>query len=301
MKRALFVVNLHSGRGEIRKNLGGILGILEKYGYEVVVHATRCKGDAVNVVKRKAKSFDLVVCSGGDGTLNETVKGVRRSGVRVPIGYIPAGSTNDFASSLNIPKGPLNAARVAAKGHPFSCDVGELNHKTFLYSAAFGILSDIPYRTKQGMKNALGHGAYVLEFTKEALTAPFGFYPSIPLHITINGEELEDTYCYGMITNTSSVGGVKGVTGDLVALDDGLLEVTLIKRPPLAIWFPWIFAKLLKLVKNSRHVYTCKASELRIRAEKPLAWTLDGEYGGEWEEMEIKCIRGAVDFMVRKP
>lgn len=299
MKRALFVVNLHSGRGEVKNNLGAVLGVLEKYGYEVVVHATRSRGDAARLVKKRAKDFDLVVCSGGDGTLNETVTGVLQSGLRVPVGYIPAGSTNDFASSLNIPKGPKNAALAIAKGKPFSCDVGELNQKTFLYSAAFGILSDIPYRTRQGLKNVIGHGAYVLEFTKEALTAPFGFYPSIPLKISVNGEELEDTYCYGMITNTSSVGGVKGVTGDRVELDDGLLEVTLIKRPPLAIWFPWIFANLLHLVKHSRHVYTCKASELKIRAEKPLAWTLDGEFGGEWEEMEIRCVRRAVDFMVR--
>ncbi len=293
------IFNIHSGTGEIRRKLANIIDILERNGYTVVTHSTKCKGDATKIVKRRAKNFDLVLSCGGDGTLNETVTGMRESGVRTPIAYVPSGSTNDFASSLNLPKGIMKTAEVAATGKPFSCDVGEMNGKTFVYAAAFGILSDIPYRTRQWSKNILGHAAYMLESVKEFATAPFGFYPSFNLKVSVNGEELEDNYVYGMITNTSSIGGVKDVTGRNVELDDGLLEVTLVKRPKLAIWFIEVMANLTHLIKKSKYVYTCKAESIKIQSDKPLSWTLDGEYGGEWNEIEIHCVKKAVDIMVR--
>ena len=300
MKTVLLIFNKRSGKGMIRQKLADIVDVFGRYGYEVTAHSTRGRGEATEFVKKRAKDFDLVVCCGGDGTLNETVKGLIQSRTKTPLGYIPAGSTNDFASSVGIPKGPVNAAKTAANGVPFLCDVGSFNGRTFVYTAAFGILSDVPYRTKQKLKNAVGHFAYLLESVREFAVAPFGIYPWIDMKVSVNGEELEDTFVYGMITNSVSIGGVQGVTGNNVKMDDGLLEVTLIKRPALAVSFPFIFASLLHLLKRSRHVYTYKTDHIRIRSKKPVAWTLDGESGGKWKDVEIRCVQHAVKIMVKK-
>ena len=284
----------------IRQKLADIVDLYGKYGYEVTAHSTKGRGEATEFLQKRAGDFDLVVCCGGDGTLNESVRGILKSGADTPLGYIPAGSTNDFASSVGIPKGTVNAAKTAVRGVPFLCDIGSFNGRTFVYTAAFGILSDVPYRTKQEMKNAMGHFAYLLESAKEFATAPFGIYPSIDMKVSVNGEEIEDTFVYGMITNSVSIGGVKGVTGKNVKMDDGLLEVTLIRRPILALFFPFIFANLLNLLKHSSYVYTFKTDRIRLQSKKPVAWTLDGESGGKWKDVEIRCVKGAVKIMVKE-
>ncbi len=298
MKKALLIFNLRSGKGSISQKIGEIVDLLGQNDYEGTARSTRGREDATEVVAKRAKEFDLIVCSGGDGTLNETVTGMMKSGARVPIGYIPTGSTNDFASSLGLPRGIMKSAEVAVTGTPFSCDMGEFNGKTFVYAAAFGLFSDISYRTKQEMKNAIGHAAYLLESSKEFSTIPFGVYPSIGLSVSVNGEEFEDTFVYGMITNSSSIGGIKDITGKDVKMDDGLLEVTLVRRPKNQFLFGEIVATLTNLVGESKYIYTCKAKEITLRAKEPVSWTLDGEFGGEWEEMTIRCIEHAVEINV---
>ena len=298
MKKALLIFNLRSGKGSIRQKIGEIVDLLVKNDYEVMAHSTRGPGDAADLVKERAKEFDLIVCCGGDGTLNETSTGMQESGVRLPIGYIPTGSTNDFASSLHLPRQIMKAAETAVTGKPFSCDLGEFNGRTFVYAAAFGMFSDISYRTKQEVKNAIGHAAYLLESSKEFGGLSIGNYPSIELSVSVNGEELNDTFVYGMITNSSSIGGIKDITGKDVKMDDGLLEVTLVRRPKNQFLFGEIIATLTNLLKESQYIYTCKAKEITLRSKTPVSWTLDGEFGGEWTEAKIKCKEHAVDIMV---
>ena len=158
----LFLVNLHSGRGQVKPLLGDIIDLFVKEGYEVAVHPTQCQGDAEVVTRDHAHRFDRIVVSGGDGTLDEVVSGLMQSGARVPIGYIPAGSTNDFGHSLGLSRDPLTAAKAAAAGQRFACDVGGFNDGHFVYVAAFGLFTEVSYQTPQEMKNIFWHASYIL-------------------------------------------------------------------------------------------------------------------------------------------
>ena len=225
-KQMLFVYNPKAGKAQIRSNLLDIIDTFVKAGYEVTAYPTQAPGDAVKAVQERRAGYDMVVCSGGDGTLDEVVTGMMKSEERLPIGYVPAGSTNDFANSLKIPKSMLQAADVVVNGRTFACDVGKFNYNIFIYVAAFGIFTDVSYGTPQDTKNVLGHAAYLIEGVRRLPSVR-----SYPLKITCNGEVIEGEFLYGMVTNSHSVGGFRGITGQNVALDDGLFEVTLIRKP----------------------------------------------------------------------
>lgn len=296
MKKALFVFNLRSGKGMIKSKIADVLDTLVKAGYEVTAHPTQESADAERLVEERAGEYDLVVCSGGDGTLDETVTGMIRGGHHVPIGYIPTGSTNDFGATLKIPKNITKAAEIAAYGEDFACDIGKFNDDSFIYIAAFGLFTDISYGTSQQMKNAFGHAAYLFELAKQ-----FGRpIPGYAMRVEVNGEVLEDRFSYGMITNSSSVGGIKDLSGKNVDLADGLLEVTLVREPQNPLELNEILTRLANLIPESRLVHAVKTERLTLRAEEPMAWTIDGEYGGTFTAVEISCQKQAVDFRVRK-
>ena len=291
--KLLFIYNPHSGTGRIRLQLSDILEIMVRAGYEVNVHPTQAVGDAAEVAAERASEYDLVVCCGGDGTLDETVTGLMKSGCRVPLGYIPAGSTNDFAASLNLPKNMKKAAQIAVNGKDFSCDVGCFGEKNFIYIAAFGLFTDVSYQTKQELKNVLGHVAYLLEGAKR-----IGSHPSYRMRVEYNGGIIEDEFIYGMVTNSLSVGGFKGMTGDDVALNDGLFEVMLIRTPRNAVELNEIIAVLTKLRPESDLIYTFKTDELQISPYQAIPWTLDGEYGGEQTQIRLGCMHQTLTIRV---
>lgn len=291
--KLLFVYNQHSGVGRIKSQLSDILDIMVRAGYEVSVHPTQAVGDATAVTASRAADYDLVVCCGGDGTLDETVTGLMESGCKVPLGYIPAGSTNDFAASLKLPKNMKKAAQVAVSGADFPCDVGCFGEKHFIYIAAFGLFTDVSYQTKQELKNVLGHVAYLLEGAKR-----IGSHPSYRMCVEYNGGVIEDEFMYGMVTNSLSVGGFKGMTGDDVALNDGLFEVMLIRTPRNAVELNEIIAVLTKLRPESDLIYTFKTDELRISPYQAIPWTLDGEYGGEQTRIRLRNLHRALTIRV---
>lgn len=293
MKKLLFVINGHSGKGQIKNKLLEIIDLMVKAGYGVQVHTTQEREDATNVVRQQAKDYDLVVCSGGDGTLDEAVTGMMQSEVKRPLGYIPAGSTNDFANSLEIPKDMVQAAQTALSGIPFSCDVGEFCGDYFIYVAAFGIFTDVSYATSQELKNVLGHVAYILEGAKRLHTIK-----SYHMRVEHDGEEIEGDFLLGMITNSTSVGGFKGMTGKNVKLDDGLFEVTLIHKPKNIIELNQIIASLTNLKDTTDLIDSFRADEVKFYAEESIPWTLDGEYGGDHTEVEIRNRCRAVDIMI---
>ena len=290
MKKLLFVVNGHSGKGQIKNKLLDIIDIMIKEGYHVQVHTTQEREDATKVVREQAKYYDLVVCSGGDGTLDEAVTGMMQSEVRTPLGYIPAGSTNDFANSLEIPKDMIQAAKTAVLGVPFSCDVGEFNGDYFIYVAAFGIFTDVSYATSQELKNALGHVAYILEGAKRLHTIK-----SYHMRVEYDGNEIEGDFLLGMITNSTSVGGFKNMTGKDVKLDDGLFEVTLIHKPKNIIELNTIIASLTNLKDETDLIDSFRADSVKFYSEEEIPWTLDGEFGGDHKEVQIKDHCKAVD------
>lgn len=291
--KLLFVYNPHSGVGKIRSQLSDILDIMVRAGYEVSVHPTQAVGDATEVTAARAAQYDLVVCCGGDGTLDETVAGLMQSGCGVPLGYIPAGSTNDFAVSLGLPKNMKKAAQIAVGGADFQCDVGLFGEKNFIYIAAFGLFTDVSYQTKQELKNALGHVAYILEGAKR-----LGSHPSYRMRVEYNGGAIEDEFIYGMVTNSLSVGGFKGMTGSDVALDDGLFEVMLIKTPRNAAELNEIIVALTRQRPESDFIYTLKTDELQISPYQSIPWTLDGEYGGDQTQIHLKNLRRALTIRV---
>ena len=295
MKKLLFVFNPFSGKALIRNYLLEIVDTMVKADYEVTIYPTQCAGDAKEKVQREAIGYDLVVCSGGDGTLDETVSGIMNCGKRVPLGYIPAGSTNDFATSIGIPKDMEAAAFDAVNGEPFPCDIGRFNDTNFVYVAAFGLFTDVSYKTSQEWKNVLGHAAYILEGIK-------GLHeiPAFLMQVEFNNCCIQDEFIYGMITNSTSVGGFKGMTGTDVQLDDGVFEVTLIKKPRNPIELNEIIASLVNLVDDTNMIYSFKTEHVKFTAKKAIPWTLDGEYGGDHAEVEIENLKQAVDIQVNK-
>ena len=292
-KKLLFVFNPKSGKGLIKNYLVDIVDTMVKADYEVTVYTTQAQGDAIQKVEQEAAKYDLVVCSGGDGTLDEVVTGMNRSEVERPIGYIPAGSTNDFANSLGIPKDMVKAAYTAVHGKEFPCDVGYFNGDTFVYVAAFGLFTEVSYQTPQHWKNILGHAAYILEGAKRLHDIP-----SYIMKVEHDGEVFTDKFIFGMVTNSISVGGFRGMTGEDVKLDDGVFEVTLIKSPQTPLELNEILASLTKLIDDTDLIYSFKTSELRITTEEKVAWTLDGEFGGEHEELVIKNLKQKIQIMV---
>ena len=290
--KLLFVFNPRSGKGLIREHLVDIVDVMVKAGYEVTIYTTQAQGDAIKKIKEEAKNYDRVVCSGGDGTLDEVVTGMQQSEVNVPIGYIPAGGTNDFANSLGIPKDMVEAARVAVGDKPFPCDVGYFNGDTFVYVAAFGIFTEVSYKTPQQLKNVLGHAAYILEGAKQLHDIP-----SFTMQVEHDGEVFQDKFIFGMVTNSISVGGFKGMTGDDVKLDDGVFEVTLIKSPRNPIELNRILASLTNLIDDTDLIYTFKTNDLHIISKDKVAWTLDGEFGGEHDDLTIKNLNKQITIM----
>ena len=294
MKRLLFIYNPHAGKELLKPKLSEIIDIFLKAGYEVVAYPTQSYRDAYRKVSEyDSDEYDLVVCSGGDGTIDEVVTGMMQRDKREPIGYIPTGTTNDFANSLHIPKGLLRAADNAVNGTLFPCDVGKFNDDIFVYIAAFGLFTDVSYQTKQEMKNVLGHLAYVLEGTKRLFNVP-----SYRIKVTHDGETLEDEFIFGMVTNSRSVGGFRNMIGKQVVFDDGLFEVTLIKTPKNPLALQEIVASLLIEQVDTKHMYSFKTGRITFESLEEIPWTLDGEFGGAHDEVTVENLNRQLRIMV---
>ena len=296
MKKMLFVYNPTAGKGLLKLQLSDVLDIFVKAGYEVTVYPTQSYRDAYRKIVHMEDGYDMVVCSGGDGTLDEVVTGMmKRTKIRrVPIGYIPTGTTNDFASSLHISRDILEAAYTTVHGKAFACDVGAFNHDIFVYVAAFGLFTDVSYQTDQKLKNALGHAAYVLEGVKRLSNIP-----SYHIKVT-NGEEvIEDEFMIGMISNSKSVAGFRTIMGKDVKFDDGEFEVMLIKKPKKLAELNEIIASLLVESFDTKYMYTFKTSDILFEAKEEIPWTLDGEFGGQHEKVQIVNKKQALEIMVQ--
>lgn len=293
MKKMLFIYNPNAGKGLLKPRLADVLDIFVKAGYELTVYSTQSYRDAYNKIVHMKDGYDLVVCSGGDGTLDEVVTGMMCRENKVPIGYIPAGTTNDFASSLHISRNILSAANTAVHGVPFACDVGTFNRDIFVYVAAFGLFTDVSYQTNQNLKNMLGHAAYVLEGAKRLSNIP-----SYKLKIAHDGEVIEGEFMIGMVTNSKSVAGFRGIMGKKVLFDDGEFEVTLIKKPKNPLELQAIITALLIEDFNTEYMYTFRTSKIIFESREEIPWTLDGEFGGQHEVVKICNKRQALQIMV---
>lgn len=294
MKRILLIINPKSGKGTIRNRLLDVTDIFIKAGYDVTIYISQHPGDARAKVEKTTGCYDLVVCSGGDGTLDEVISGMMGCEVKCPIGYIPSGSTNDFANSLKIPKSILTATKRIIEFREFPCDIGCFNDDYFVYIAAFGLFTDVSYETNQDMKNVLGHMAYLLEGAKK-LTSIRSYH----LTAKIDGEtEISGDFIFGMVTNSTSVGGFKNITGKHVKLDDGVFEVTLVRMPKNIVELQAIMAAILTQTPDDNYFWQTCAHSLEITSEEPIPWTLDGEYGGEHTQVSVVNAQRALTLLV---
>lgn len=292
MKKLLFIYNSNSGKAQIKNHLADIIDIFVKAEYEVTAHPTQKKADTYEQIAQNGENYDLVVTSGGDGTLNEAVSGLMLLDKKPEFGYIPSGTTNDYASSLGISKNMLTAAETIVSGNTFNCDVGSFNDRYFAYIAAFGAFTEVAYQTPQQKKNILGHLAYVLEGIKSLKSIE-----NYHLQIEINSTVIEDDFIFGMISNTMSVGGFKGKEELGVKLDDGVFEVALIRMPKNAIELQTTINHLLTFDINSPYIYFGRADKVTFSSEKEIPWTLDGEFGGNVSKVTVKNLNKALQIL----
>lgn len=288
-RKLLFLVNPHAGKEAIRAPFLRVIDTFVKAGYEPTVYLSQRSGEIPEVAAREAGDYDLVVCSGGDGTLNETVNGLMRVNNPPTLGYLPMGTTNDFAASLCLSRDPELAADVAVRGSTISVDVGRFGDDYFAYVAAFGAFTDVPYTTSQDAKNNLGKLAYALEVIQR-----LGNLPSYKVRLEHDGGVVEDEILIGLVSNSSSVAGF--ALGDLldVSMNDGLLEGTLIRKPAMMIELSRVINSLLVGELDEELILSVKTRKLRITSDIPIQWTLDGEFGGNLTDVEIENIHRAL-------
>lgn len=294
-KRLFFIYNPRAGKEHIRGKLYGIIQAMADADYEITIYPTRRYLDATEKIMALPDTYDLVVCSGGDGTLDEVVTGMMGREHKIPIGYIPAGTCNDFARSLRIPADMARAAQIAVTGEQFACDVGSFNENHFIYIAAFGLFTDVAYSTRQEVKNILGHIAYLVEGMKRLTNVR-----SYRMRVTSREMCFEGDFLFGMVTNSKSVGGFETIIGKNVIFDDGLFEVTFIRKPDSPLELQEILAALLVERLDSKYMYSFRSSHVVVEAEEAVSWTLDGEFGGEHTRVEIENNPRAVDIIIAK-
>lgn len=295
MKKLFLVMNPCSGKKRANKVLAEIIDVFNRADYEVTAYMTAARGDATRAAAERAADFDRIVCIGGDGTLNEVIAGLHEVGQQTPIGYIPAGSTNDFASSLGLPKDLLDAARLAATGEPRKLDIGSFNGRCFSYVASFGAFTRTSYATPQGMKNALGHVAYLLAGAKE-LTSIRSTHMRFVL---ADGTSFEDDYIFGAISNSTSVAGLLTLSPDLVDLNDGLFELLLIRKPRSLLELSDCVLALTTQEYHTPMLTMVSTGCVEIDCPSELDWTLDGEYAAGQAHCVVENLHDAIRVIVR--
>ena len=261
-------------------------------GYEVITHMTGGQGDAAEIVRNTAPRVDLVVCCGGAGTFNETITGVLQSGAAVPIGYIPAGSTNDFASSLRLPTNILQAVQDILDGEPVSYDVGKFGDRYFSYVASFGAFTKASYTTPQSIKNALGHTAYVLEGITE-----LSQIRKEHVRMEIDGQVVEDDFLFGAISNSTSVGGILTLDPKQVDMADGKLEILLVRAPVDILELSECIMAVQSQKYNCAMITFRSAEKIKVYADPFMPWTLDGEREDGHSHVNGENIHRAIRLM----
>ena len=293
-KKALIIMNPCSGTKRANKYLTDIVETFTVNDYICTVLTTTKRGDGTLYAEKYAGKADLITCIGGDGTFNEVVSGLLHSGRKVPIGYIPAGSTNDFANSLHLSKNIVKAARDIVQGNPVAFDIGSFNGRGFSYVASFGAFTKASYATPQNVKNALGHLAYILEGIKDL--------PSIrPRHVRFDcdNETFEGDYIFGAISNSTSVGGILTLDPDAVDMNDGLFELLLIRNPKNAIELSDCIRALGDQTYDSPLLTFHSTAHLTVIADPDMDWTLDGEKEEGHARVEVQNLHNAIRLIAK--
>ncbi len=295
-KNLLLLLNPCAGQRKANRALPEIIRAFSDEGYRCETYVTSCSGDATVYAAAHAGEFERVVCAGGDGTLNETIAGVLQSGAEIPIGYIPAGTTNDYASTLGLSSDPVQAAKDAVTGEPYPLDIGTFNGRYFTYTASCGAFTKTSYNTPQNLKNMLGHLAYILEGINDLRSLkPYA------MKVEANDRVIEDKFLFCSITNSTSVGGILKLDSSVVELNDGNFEVILIRNPSTVLQLSTIMHALTTMDFPNEMIYFFSANKIVVQSEKPIEWTLDGEYAEGAPTVEMCNLHNAVRVIVPKP
>ena len=293
-KKLMLIINPAAGKGSYKVNLGEALHVLDMGGYRTSLFFTAGRGDATDFARAYAREFDTVACIGGDGTLSEVISGLMELESPPPLGYIPMGTANDVATTLNLPKNDTVAAarRIVHGGaHPF--DVGGFGQEEyFAYIAAFGAFTQVSYATPQNQKRVLGHLAYVLQ---GAIQLPK--IESYRARVEYDGGVVEGDFLYGSVSNSTSVAGIVHLRDDLVCLGDGLSELVLVRNPGSLAEFNNIVDGVLRQSYDNKDLMIFHTRKARFTFEKPVAWTRDGEAGGEYQEIELCNYHRPIQFI----
>lgn len=289
VKKMLFVMNPFAGMRKANKYLADIISVFNRGGYLVETYMTACQGDAFRAVQERAAGMDTVVCCGGDGTFNETVSGLLSQGLQIPIGYIPAGSTNDFAKSLGLTGNYVDAAKRIVEGTPGPVDVGLFGQRYFTYVASFGAFTRASYSTPQNVKNALGHTAYLLDGIQE-----LSQIKKVGVKMELDEETVEDSFLFGAICNSTSLGGILTLDPKQVDMADGKFEVMLVRAPRDLGEIAECIQAVQKQKYNCKMITFRSASHIRVTAPPDMPWTLDGEREEGHGQIEVTNLCHAI-------
>lgn len=281
-KKLLLIVNPKAGKRRSREFFFDIFSLFSEAGYLVSLRQTQGPGDAARIARESAAGYDLVVCYGGDGTLNQVVNGLLELTDPPPLGYIAGGSTNDFAATLQLPADPVETARIILRSDVGALDVGRFNQRMFMYVASFGAFTKVSYSAPQNVKNDLGHFAYILEGVKDL--SSLRYYPA---RIEADGEVFEGRFLFGAIANATSIGGLMKLKAEDVALDDGRFEMLLFPEPKNANDLNDMFRALLLQDYSGNGLILHHASQITVESPDELSWSLDGEFEGGGKRAEI--------------
>ena len=298
MKKVLLIVNPVAGKLRARSALFEIVNEFCKAGYVVTTQVTQYRGHGADLVADAEKhGFDYVVCVGGDGTLNETVTGLLRNGdkTKIKLGYIPAGSTNDFADTLGLsPIASKAAENITKVENGTWLDIGRFcGDRFFTYIASFGAFSAVSYSAPQDLKNAVGHFAYLLTGLTE-----LGKIKAHKVSLVADGKEYSGNYIYGSVSNTTSVGGIVKFPEKMVDLKDGMFEVILVKKPSDLVELNEIVTGVMTSDYSSHMFEFFKAKDITFQMSKSVAWTLDGEKAEGNSEIHIENLAKAIKLLV---
>ena len=299
-KRMLVVRNPKAGSFLSQNTFLEAAGVIFKdESFNVYVYTTTGRGDATRIAREEGPGVDRIVAFGGDGTLSEVINGVMHLPAkdRPELGYIPAGTTNDFASGVGLSRNIVKAAQTVLTGIPEPLDVGRFGEERyFSYVASFGSFTKASYSASQDLKNALGYAAYLLEGLRCLIDIR-----SIPLVVTADGTIYEDEFIFGAVSNAMSVGGMLKYGYEQVNLSDGLFEVLMIRTPKNLSEIQTLLTDVAnRNFVESPHILYQKARKVCVRSEQPLAWTVDGESGGETTEVTLVNHKRAINILTPK-
>ena len=292
MKKLLFIVNPRAGKTKSTAPLFDAVAAFSRTGYLVRVFVTEAGGQARDIAAKWGGQYDLVVCAGGDGTLNETLCGLMQLEQRPPLGYLPNGSTNDFAASLHLHTTVATAARAVAGGVPYSLDIGRHNDRYFAYVASFGAFTRSSYSASQAAKNALGHFAYILE--------GLGDLDSLRPYrcaIDADGEHFEGDFIFGAVCNSTSLGGLVKLDPKHVSMDDGTFELLLLRMPKTALDLQNLITAMTRMQYDYPGVIFRHVKNVVLTTNENISWSLDGEYAASAPRVEIQCLPGAIELV----